>query len=72
MSGIKSNYAYRIENRKSAIEYALSIAKANDVVAILGKGAENYQDINGVKIPYSDYDVVDNYFKYSKKREVEL
>ncbi len=72
MSGIKSNNAYRIENRKSAIEYALSIAKANDVVAILGKGAENYQDINGVKIPYSDYDVVDNYFKYSKKREVEL
>lgn len=72
MSGIKTNNAYRIENRKSAIEYALSIAKANDVVAILGKGAENYQDINGVKIPYSDYDVVDNYFKYSKKSEVEL
>lgn len=72
MAGIKSNNAYRIENRKSAIEYALSIAKANDVVAILGKGAENYQDINGVKIPYSDYDVVDNYFKYSKKSEVGL
>ena len=72
MAGIKTNNAYRIENRKSAIEYALSIAKANDVVAILGKGAENYQDINGVKIPYSDYDVVDNYFKYSKKSEVEL
>ena len=72
MTGIKSNNAYRIENRKSAIEYALSIAKANDVVAILGKGAENYQDINGVKIPYSDYDVVDNHFKYSKKSEVGL
>ena len=72
MAGIKSNNAYRIENRKSAIEYALSIAKANDVGAILGKGAENYQDINGVKIPYSDYDVVDNYFKYSKKSEVGL
>ena len=72
MAGIKTNNAYRIENRKSAIEYALSIAKANDVVAILGKGAEYYQDINGVKIPYSDYDVVDNYFKYSKKSEVGL
>ena len=72
MAGIKSNNAYRIENRKSAIKYALSIAKANYVVAILGKGAENYQDINGVKIPYSDYDVVDNYFKYSKKSEVGL
>lgn len=55
----------RITDRKSAIEYALSIAKPNDVVAILGKGAENYQEIKGVKLPFSDYDVVDNYFKYS-------
>lgn len=70
MTGIKTNNVYRIENRKNAIEYALKIAKDHDVVAILGKGAENYQDINGVKIPYSDYEVVDNYFKTIKKSEV--
>ncbi len=57
----------RIADRKSAIEYALSQAKENDVVAILGKGAENYQEIKGVKIHFSDYEVVDNYFKYFLK-----
>ncbi len=70
MTGIKTTNAYRIENRKNAIEYALTIAKENDVVAILGKGAENYQEINGVKMPYSDYEVVDNFIKNLKKGEV--
>lgn len=69
---IKVDNFVRITDRKSAIEYALSIAKENDVVAILGKGAENYQEINGVKIPFSDYDVVDNYFKYTVKGEAKL
>ena len=52
-----------IEDRATAINYALSIAKPNDVVAILGKGAENYQEIKGIKYCYSDYAVVDAYFK---------
>lgn len=60
----------RITDRKSAIEYALSIAKKNDVVAILGKGAENYQEIKGIKLPFSDYEVVDEYFKYISKDEL--
>ena len=60
----------RITERRSAIEYALSIAREGDVVAVLGKGAENYQEIAGVKHPYSDYQVVENYFKYSSKGEM--
>lgn len=52
-----------IEDRKSAIEYALKIAKKGDVVAILGKGAENYQEIKGVKYYFSDYKVVDDFFQ---------
>ena len=60
----------RIVDRKSAIEYAISQAKENAVIAILGKGAENYQEIKGVKIHFSDYEVVDNYFKYSQKGKV--
>lgn len=68
--GIDSKKMVRIVDRKSAIEYALSIAKENDVVAILGKGNENYQEIKGVKIPFSDYLVVDNYFKYKLKSEL--
>ncbi len=68
---IQSKQMIRITDRKSAIEYALSIAKENDVVAILGKGAENYQEIKGMKLHFSDYEVVDNYFKYALKSELE-
>lgn len=47
-----------ILNRSQATEYAFSIAKADDTVVILGKGAETYQEIRGKKIPYCDVDVV--------------
>jgi len=70
VQGIESKKMVRITDRKSAIEYALSIAKKNDVVAILGKGNENYQEIKNEKIPFSDYSVVENYFKYKIKSEL--
>jgi UDP-N-acetylmuramoyl-L-alanyl-D-glutamate--2,6-diaminopimelate ligase len=70
LKGITSKQVIKITDRKSAIEYALSMAKKDDIVAILGKGAENYQEIKGVKIHFSDYEVVDNYFKYSIKSEL--
>lgn len=70
VKNITSKNVVRITERKSAIEYALSIAKPNDIVVILGKGAENYQEIKGIKIHFSDYEVVDNYFKYALKREL--
>jgi len=70
VKGIDNKNLVRITDRKSAIEYALSIAKTNDIVAILGKGAERYQEIKGIKISYSDYEVVDSYFKYSHKSEL--
>ena len=65
-----TNYI-RIADRKSAIEYALSVAEENDIVAILGKGAETYQEIKGLKHHFSDYEVVDNYFKQPLKDELQ-
>lgn len=50
-----------IESRQKAIEHALTHAKADDVVLIAGKGHENYQDIAGVKQPFSDQAVVLNW-----------
>lgn len=70
VKNITSRNIVKITDRKSAIEYALSIAKPNDIVAILGKGNESYQEIKGVKTHFSDYEVVDNYFKYALKREM--
>jgi len=43
-----------IEDRKLAIEYAVSLAQPGDTVAILGKGHELGQEIAGVKSPFDD------------------
>jgi UDP-N-acetylmuramoyl-L-alanyl-D-glutamate--2,6-diaminopimelate ligase len=43
-----------IIDRKSAIEYAVSIANVDDCVLLLGKGHELGQEINGVKHPFDD------------------
>ena len=61
MVGDNKNYI-RIKNRKEAIEYALSIANDNSTVLVIGKGRDNYMAIENKKIPYSDYDVIKNYF----------
>ncbi len=45
-----------IENRRSAIQTAVREAAAQDVILIAGKGHEDYQDIKGVKHPFSDVD----------------
>ena len=58
----KWNKYINIENREQAICYALDRAGKGDIIAILGKGNEPYQEIDGVKYPYSDYKVVDDYF----------
>jgi UDP-N-acetylmuramoyl-L-alanyl-D-glutamate--2,6-diaminopimelate ligase len=41
-------------DRAAAIEQAIGQAQPEDVVLLAGKGHENYQDINGVKLPFSD------------------
>ena len=61
--GVNANKSISIVDRTTAINYALSVSREGDIVAILGKGNELYQDINGVKHPYSDYQVVDEFFE---------
>lgn len=46
--------AQEVSPRASAIAAAVQQAASGDVVLIAGKGHENYQDINGIKHPYSD------------------
>ena len=53
----KKNY-YTVQDRKTAIQLAISSMLDGDTVIICGKGAEKYIDIKGEKIPYSDFDVV--------------
>jgi UDP-N-acetylmuramoyl-L-alanyl-D-glutamate--2,6-diaminopimelate ligase len=49
-----------IVERPEAIAYALKLASDGDTVLIAGKGAENYLEIKGVKLPYSDKEAVAN------------
>lgn len=45
-------------DRRSAIRLALELATAADVVAVLGKGHENGQEIGGQVMPFSDPAVI--------------
>nr|WP_314228668.1 UDP-N-acetylmuramoyl-L-alanyl-D-glutamate--2,6-diaminopimelate ligase [uncultured Kingella sp.] len=44
-------------DRKAAIEQTIAQAKAQDIVLIAGKGHETYQDVQGVKHHFSDFEV---------------
>ena len=57
----KTNYK-RIISRSNAIKYALDISKEDDIVLILGKGRDNYMAIGDEKIPYNDYEEIEEYF----------
>lgn len=50
-----------IENRQVAIQTACLNAQAGDVILVAGKGHENYQEINGVKYPFSDIEELNKY-----------
>lgn len=43
-----------IESRAAAIVHAVQHAAPNDVILLAGKGHEDYQDVGGVKHPFSD------------------
>jgi UDP-N-acetylmuramoyl-L-alanyl-D-glutamate--2,6-diaminopimelate ligase len=43
-----------IADRKQAIERAIDLAQPGDMVVILGKGDETYQEINHVRYPFDD------------------
>ena len=68
LEGVKENSVYYVfVDRREAIERALEMAEKNDVVLIAGKGHEEYQIIRDVKVPFSDSQVVFEYFKTKVK-----
>lgn len=49
-------------DRRAAIHHALTLKAPEDVVLIAGKGHETYQEIMGVRHPFSDADVVRSFY----------
>ncbi len=51
-----------IEDRKSAILTASRMAQKSDIILVAGKGHEKYQEINGVKHPFDDKQILKEEF----------
>lgn len=58
-----STKVLKITNRKEAIKTACMLARKQDVILVAGKGHEKYQDINGVKMPFDDKEILKEILK---------
>lgn len=47
-----------VTDREIAIEYALNLLTAGDILLVAGKGGENYQEVMGIKHSYNDNTVI--------------
>ena len=52
-----------IQDREQAIKTAIRLAGPNDVILVAGKGHEKYQDIQGVKHPFDDKQMLSKFFE---------
>lgn len=56
--------AYKlIEDREEAIHYLIDNCGKDDIVALIGKGHEEYQDIKGVKYHFSEEEIILEYLE---------
>lgn len=56
-----------ITDRKEAIKTAISLANPEDIILIAGKGHEKYQEIQGVKHPFDDKQVLEEMMRMMEK-----
>ncbi len=52
-----------IADRKEAIKTAFALAAEGDIILIAGKGHEKYQEINGIRHPFDDKQVLTELFE---------
>lgn len=64
LSGVKqAEHCYCIADRSDAIAYAISNAAVEDWILLAGKGHEDYQEIEGQRMPFSDSNVAIEHIK---------
>lgn len=57
----------RISDRKEAIKTAVSLSSKGDIILVAGKGHETYQEIQGVKHPFDDKEILQETFQLFNK-----
>ena len=57
------NKTHFISNRLKAIEFAVSMARDKSIILLTGKGHEQFQEKNGIKVPFDDYKILHNLLK---------
>ena len=59
-----------INDRKEAIRYLLDNAKKDDMIALIGKGHEEYQEVKGERFHFSEQEIVEEYMEeYMKEHK---
>ena len=58
-----------IEDRAAAVAWAIEQANDNDVVLVAGKGHEDYQEVEGARIRFSDFAVAESALAARRGRE---
>jgi UDP-N-acetylmuramoyl-L-alanyl-D-glutamate--2,6-diaminopimelate ligase len=69
-AGLGDRQAQREPDRAAAIGRALAGAQAGDGVVIAGKGHEDYQEVAGKRLPFSDREVVRQWLAAAARPEV--
>ena len=67
VDGVNFKKTLSIVDRKQAIKTAISMAETNDIILIAGKGHEKYQDINGTKHHFDDFETIKELFNKLNK-----
>jgi UDP-N-acetylmuramoyl-L-alanyl-D-glutamate--2,6-diaminopimelate ligase len=65
LTGLSSQNFEVYTDRGDALRKALSGLKKNDVLVVLGKGRETYQEVEGVRLPYSDIEIIEEFCENS-------
>ena len=52
---------FEIPDRRKAIQFACSLYHSETLILVAGKGHEKYQEINGEKIHFDDFEILTNF-----------
>ena len=58
-----------IPDHREAIRYSVFHAEPGDMIAVIGKGHEDYQEINGVRHHFLDREVIEEAVRELREKE---